>query len=1061
MRKPRPIGRRTVCLASLLVVVLAKTALWAEDTKNDSAATRDYAVAAGFENKQLYPQAAARWQKFIDTYRGDERLDRAHYHLAACQLQAGEPDKAVVGYRNLLATFPNFKDRDAAQFNLAMALYQVAVKSQKPDGWKAAADAFAQVPAAYAQSKHVPPALYYQAEALFAAGQGQQAAALYEKLIAAYPNHNLVADARFALATAQQELKQDAAALTAFRAFIDAHGGDPRVPEARLRLGMALEAIGKYAEAMPPLQQAADTANFELADLALLRLAECLAEQNESDQAVERYKALPGKFPKSKYAGAARVAAGKLLYAAAKYPQAQETLAPAISAADENSPEAAYWLSKTLLKLNQAPQALAEIEKAIQASAQSKFLPALVLGRIDVLYEMPDRRKETVSLYQQFAAQHPDDELAPQASYMGALAALSLGDYADADRQAAAFLQNPKYQSQPLVPEVMFVAAESLVLSGGAADPLPQVAKAESLYRQIVEKSPQYRHISACRLRIGLCLHLQRKYDAAIAYLSQNLGQLSAADLQAEAHLLIGRAHHDSKRLPQATAAFRESLRIKPDWPRADEVLLALAGSLREDKKLAEAADELNRLATALPGGKHRAEALAQLGEIEQRQEKYDDAVRHYEQVLNEYATSPMAPSAAYGIGRAKFAKGDFAGTVAATTVVIDRFAASDVAGRARFLRGLARQRLNDYPSAISDLEAFIVTKPAAEDAQNACFAIARCQMALKQYDPAAATLRALMNDAPKYARADEALYELGFALTEAKQDQAAADAWRTLATTYSKSNLSADAWFRVGQFHEGKQEWDKARDAYQHGRKQAKPAELQEKLQFKLGWVQYQAEHFPQAAAAFQAQLQAFPAGPLLADATYLAGDALYRHKQFGPALERFKQAIAQRHEKYLARALYRAGDCAAKLKQWPNSEEHYQQLVNQFPKFELVSEARYGLGWAQQNQGKLPQARQAYEQVTKDTETETAAKARFMIGECAFREKKYEEAVEHYLTAALGYAYEEWQVLGYLEAGRCFLELKDNAKARDMFETIVKKYPNHAKAKDAARLLTSTKKT
>ncbi len=98
--------------------------LFAQDAKPENAATRDYAVAVGLENKQLYPQAAARWQKFIDTYRGDARLDRAHYHLATCQLQAGEADKAAAAYRNLLAAFPDFKDRDAAQFNLSMALYQ-------------------------------------------------------------------------------------------------------------------------------------------------------------------------------------------------------------------------------------------------------------------------------------------------------------------------------------------------------------------------------------------------------------------------------------------------------------------------------------------------------------------------------------------------------------------------------------------------------------------------------------------------------------------------------------------------------------------------------------------------------------------------------------------------------------------------------------------------------------------------------------------------------------------------------------------------------------------------
>jgi TolA-binding protein len=1045
--------------AAFLLVLISRMALLAEDAKPENAATRDYAVAVGLENKQLYPQAAARWQKFIDTYPGDARLDRANYHLATCQLQAGEADKAVESYRKLLAAFPNFKDRDAGQFNLAMAHYQRAFKSQKADDWKAAGDAFAQVPAAYPQSKHVPAALYYQGESLYAAGQNQAAAELYAKVVSGYPNSELIAQARYALGAVEQEMGKDDVAISTFQAFIAAHPQDPRVNEARLRLGVSLMAVKKFAEALPPLSQAAEAANFDLADVALLRQAQCLAEQKQTDQAVALYQSLPGKFPKSKLIGAAQIAAGKLLFSGEKYAQAQQALIPAVAAANDSSAEAVYWLAKTLVKLNQAPAALAEVEKAIQAYPQSSFRPQLELGRIDVLYEMPERRKETVVLYQQFAQQHASDELAPQAAYMGALAALSLGDYAEANRQATVFLENAQFQTHELVPEVLFVAAESLVLAGGAVDPIPQVAKAEPLYRQIVDKFPQSRQVPASRVRIGLCLYLQKNYDAAVAQLSQSLAQLTDPALQAEANLLIGRAQHDAKRLPQAAAAFREALRVKPDWIRADEVLLALAASLQADKKLDEAAGELNRLVSTLPNSLHRAEALVELGQIAEQQKKHDEAIQKFEQALSQYADSPFAPAAAYGVGKAKFAKDDFAGAVAAMTVVVDRYAASDAAHRAKYVRGLARQRLKEYPAAVADLEAFIAGKPPAADGHDARYALALCQIALAQNDQAAATLKALVDEAPKYPRADEAYYELGFALAAAKQDQRAAEAWRTLATRFPMSDLAGDAWFRVGNYHELKKEWDPARDAYQHGRQAAKMPDLEEKLQFKLGWVEYQAGHFPQAAGAFQAQIQSFPAGALLADATYLAGEAFYRQKEYGPALERFTQAIGQKNEKYLVRALYRAGDCAAHLKQWAVSEQQYQALVNQFPKFELLYEARYGLGLAQQNQDKLTQAKQTYEQVTKETDTETAAKARFMMGECAFREKKYDEAVEQYLTAALGYPYEEWQALGYFEAGRCLIELKDNAKAKDMFDTLVKKYPNHPKANDAARLRDSLK--
>ena len=136
------------------------------------------------------------------------------------------------------------------------------------------------------------------------------------------------------------------------------------------------------------------------------------------------------------------------------------------------------------------------------------------------------------------------------------------------------------------------------------------------------------------------------------------------------------------------------------------------------------------------------------------------------------------------------------------------------------------------------------------------------------------------------------------------------------------------------------------------------------------------------------------------------------------------------------------------------------FEELILKFPKFELVQEARYGLGYALQNQDKLDEAKAIYEQVTKATNTETAAKSRFMIGECAFKQKKHQQAIEHFLEAALAYPYEEYQALGYFEAGRCFIALDDKPKALDALRTVVKKFPKHPQAKNAAKLIADLSK-
>jgi TolA-binding protein len=142
-----------------------------------------------------------------------------------------------------------------------------------------------------------------------------------------------------------------------------------------------------------------------------------------------------------------------------------------------------------------------------------------------------------------------------------------------------------------------------------------------------------------------------------------------------------------------------------------------------------------------------------------------------------------------------------------------------------------------------------------------------------------------------------------------------------------------------------------------------------------------------------------------------------------------------------------------------WEESRLHFETLLKEYPDFEQAPEARYGLGFALQNLNRLDEATQTYIQVTEETDTESAAKARFMAGECAFAQKKYEEAWQHFLEAALGYSYPEWQALGHFEAGRCFIELGQFQQARDSLQTIVDKFPDHPRAGDAAKLIASIK--
>ena len=1048
--------------AACLVLLFAPPAE-AQDVENP-AATRHYALAVGLQNKKLFPQAAQRWTTFIQTYPQDNRLDKAHHYLGICQLQQRQFTEAAASFRHVLATWPQFASLDAAQLNLALALYHPAQEAKQPDALKAAAAAFADVISRYPQSKHVPAALYFQAESLYQAGDPTAALPFYRQLLANHPQSELAASAAYALGTAQQELGQAAEAAATLQAFLTAHAEHPQANEVRLRLGICLESQQKWPEAEAQFTPLAALADFSYADEALLRQARCTYERGQPDAAVALYKSLPQRFPMSKSFGAALLAAGLVEYQKEQFAAAQATLAQAAAAAQSPAaPRAAYWLARTHIRLAQPAQAVAAADAALAAHPQSDYTSHLALVRIDALYEQPDQRPATVALYLDFAAKHPDHELAPQAAYMAALAALGVGNRQAALAHATAFLANVQFAAHPLVPDVQFLAAEAHVQSVPAlATPVEAATAAgtaEQLYRKLIAEHPQHRQAPQAQVRVGLCLYLAKKHDDAVAYLTPLVAGLKDPATLAEAQLVIGRSHADAGRAAAAIPPLEAAVTAKPDWTRGDESLLALAYALRTEKRGPEAAARLTQLNAAFPQSRLRDQSLYMLGEIALDEQKYDEAVLRYQEAVAAAPQGETASAAALGIGLAQYRKKDYAVAVTALGNVLTAYPQSTAAPQAQYLRGMSQLALKQFDAAAADLNSFLAAKPAANDALDARYALAMCQSGLLQHAAAAQTLTAILAERPDYPQADRVRYELGFALLEAKQDAESAAAFRELAAKHPDSPLAAESWYRVGGFHESAEQWTEATVAYTSGLERTAPPDLREKLRFKLGWVQYQAEQFPQAAAAFAAQIAEMPQGELAIDATYLSGECLFRQDMFEAAMPLFVAVVAAQPAEYHARALYRAGTCTAQLKQWPASQQHYAELIQKFPAFEQINEARYGLGWALQNQEKLAEARTAYEEVTKATDTETAAKSRFMIGECAFREKKYQEAIEHFLEAAVGYPYEEWQALGHFEVGRCFIELMDKAQAIAALETVVAQYPNHPKAQDAAKLIASLK--
>lgn len=1048
--------RGSFYLATLgwLAVIATGPSLHAQDDAADSVATRKYAVALGFQKKKLYDQAAGRWQEYIQTYPNDKRVATAHHHLGVCQIQQQKFAEAAATFRIVLGKFPQFPSLDSARFNLGLALYNTALASSKPEDFKQAVAMFAELPAKHTQSDLVPTALYYQAECNCLAGELEPAVAVYQKLVAGFPRSPILPRGYYALGATLQDLQKDADAVAAFQTFLQKFAADPLANDCRLRLGVSLFNQQKFAEAEPLFAQTAAVAEFLSADFAWMKHAQTLFEQAKVKEAAARYEALPAKFPESQYNGPALLAAGKCRYRSEELPQAQANFAAALNLNKDEAPEAAYWLGRTLVLRGKPVESIQALDQAIAAYPNSEFLPLCKYARIDAIFAIEERRQEAIPLFVEFASKNPTHEKAPEAVYRAANGALQLGDHAAAQKYCDSYLANQAFLKHELVPSVMLTGAESY-LHAEAAD----AGKAETLYRRLVSEFPQHDDVPRAQLGVGACLHAAKKFDAAIAHLNQAAAAFKDPVLLAESRLLTGRSHLDAGRGKEAVPVLRSALAAIPDWEHADEVLFILAVSLRSADQLDEAAAEINKLNAAYAKSSYRDQALYQLGEIHFQQNKNDEAIRDYQTLIAQQAKSSFVPAAWYGIAAAQFEKADYAAAVNSLNTLVNTHSQAPIIPRGKYLRGMCHLRLGQHQEGVQNLTEFIATKPPEPDLLGARFALARCQIGLTQFDAAIAGLGALLNEKPDYERADDVYYELAFAYLATAKPKDAADTFRTLAQKLPASPRVAESWYRVGEFHDTQNQMPVAAAAYAAGLKGPSEPAVREKLYYKLGTVQHKQAQHAVAVTTLDAQLKEFAAGDLAFAASYLAGESLYAQNKFQEALARLgpvSVAADAKAQEFRARSLYRCGTCAANLKQWAVSQQHYTALIAQFPKFELLGDARYGLGMALQSQNKLDEAKAAFKQITAtEPESETAMKSWFMMGQCWFSQKKYAEAIDCFSEVAFGFKHDEWQPLSYFEAGRCYIQLNDPAAARQMLNTVVDEFPKHARVQDAKTIL------
>lgn len=288
----------------------------------------------------------------------------------------------------------------------------------------------------------------------------------------------------------------------------------------------------------------------------------------------------------------------------------------------------------------------------------------------------------------------------------------------------------------------------------------------------------------------------------------------------------------------------------------------------------------------------------------------------------------------------------------------------------------------------------------------------------------------------------------------------AARDQYNALILAAKDATLAARARLESAELYNQRGEQDRALELLAVALQSNPPQELTDRIKLRIA-VCLLAKEDPKAALTQIQAVQKNTTSPLAGEARYLAGEAYLLAKDWNAATEQLKPFRDQDPWRNMPgltdRALLRLGQAYAEAQRWDESRQSLEALTQRFSQSPWVHEARYGIGWAWQNQNQFDHAAHAYGEVTRGTAAQVAAQAQLQLGRCRLAQKRFPDAARELLIVPFTYDYPERSAEALCEAGQAHLEMKQSAEAAKLWQAVTRDYASSRWAEMAKQRLSS----
>lgn len=556
------------------------------------------------------------------------------------------------------------------------ARFQKAWVQYRNQAYEQAQPAFEQVYRAAPKTKLGREALFWSADTYYNMEHYGPASSRFERFIRANPDHELVGPAKYSLGWSHFKMGNYEKAIEPLKSFLEEYEPPsialfPYDTDTQLRLGDAYYGIGEYSSAIEQYQKAIGAEPG--GDYAMFQIGNSHYRAENTYEAVTTFRRFLRIYPYSRLREQAQYNIAYIYLNAGNYSQAVKEFQTVINKYPNTdwAARSQYNIGDAHYNAGEYNQAIDAYKKVMEEYPESDYIIEAVNG-IQYAQLSSGGEDSSSDILEDFLADHPQSSMADRLRYRKAENLMQSGNYKSAIEELRQFLRVTN--NQKMLPDAYFSLAN-------AYEQTDQLNQAVETYGKVARDFPESERAAPSLITLGNIEFNGGNYQASFRAFKRLLEQAGNYDL--EAHIGMGNARLAMNNVAGAQEQYEAAREINSEYAPAN---VGLGKVEIRNGNYTEAEDILGLVAEANTT-EIGAEAQYLLGEVNQRQEQYKEALEAYTRVTVLYETyDEWVAKALFGAAECHIQLGNRGNAQNALNTIMERYPESPEARKAQKL---------------------------------------------------------------------------------------------------------------------------------------------------------------------------------------------------------------------------------------------------------------------------------------------------------------------------------------------------------------------------------------